>query len=119
MVIRKGNVNKELQYRSVNCNTNEKEKVRSEEESIFTICSSTRIKKLLNTARHTTEYLDNDVSKSVCQEQQDSNSTPIQQEQEELQSPITFKSLNNHPKLECLCEKFSEDGHLDFMKHKI
>jgi hypothetical protein len=50
---------KNFKDRSANCNPNEKDKLKSVEESIFTICSSTRIKKLLNTASHTTEYLDN------------------------------------------------------------
>ncbi|KAG2210274.1 hypothetical protein INT47_003259 [Mucor saturninus] len=94
--------------RSAQCHANEKDKVKSVQESIFTLCSSTRIKKILSVARYTTDYLDKSVSKRVCQELQ-----------EEPQPPVTFKTLNSRAKLEFLCEKFGENGHLDLMKHKI
>lgn len=103
------------QDRSANCSTEEKEKIESLQQSIHKICTSAPIKKLLNVARHTSQFLDEAVTNRAQKYQQD------QQDQHTSQAaPINnFENMTSAEIMVFLCDKFGVDGYLDLMEDKI
>ncbi|KAG1152800.1 hypothetical protein G6F37_000841 [Rhizopus arrhizus] len=75
--------------RRANSTLEDKEKIDSLRESIYKICTSSQIKKLLNVASHTRQLLDEDVINRVQQGQQDR-----QYQQNEQSSQATLLDNN-------------------------
>ncbi|KAI8076928.1 hypothetical protein BDF21DRAFT_464133 [Thamnidium elegans] len=104
--------------RRANSTLEDKEKIDSLRQSIYKICTSSQINKLLNVASHTRQLLDEDVINRVQQVQQDRQ---YQQDEQSSQAALidNVKNMTPNERMAFLCDKFGNDGYLDLMEDRI
>ncbi|KAI8069132.1 uncharacterized protein B0P05DRAFT_551662 [Gilbertella persicaria] len=100
--------NKVYKTRNVKYSDDEKQKMETLPNSMHDICTSIQVKKLFYSSQVTDELDENSIT---CKVQEKNNQKEANMSK--------FQQMNHIDKMKYLCEKFGNEGNLDFMKDKI